>query len=272
MPFEFPIFATWTVDFIGERCNYKATGVKLGAAAVLLHCPSPVPHYGLAPLWRTVITLTMPSVVYLIALLVVVVGGLYWLILKSASKRIAAQFAILSEALGLDLNQPQPAMGGFVRPEPSVYGTHGGREVSISVPGKGLQNTRQIETVLKVAMQEKRFAAQITASGLLGGLRQRDGRGLERWKSGDSAFDTAWDVRVAPDQPAASVFSPGMRGQIAALLKAGKGNLYIGGGVIAYAELGLIASEATRQRFEEAVRLTFELAETIEAAEGLNRE
>lgn len=212
----------------------------------------------------------MFSAVFALVILVLAVVTLFWVILKNASQRIAAQFAVLAETFGLECHQPDTAMGGFIRPEPSLYGNYAGRELSISVPGKGLQNTRQIETVLKVELRDSAFAAQLTANGLLGGIRQRDGRGLERWRSGDGPFDAAWDVRVAPGAPAAQVFTPEIRSELAALLKAGKGNLYIGGGILAYAELGLIANEAVRLRFEQAIRNLYRLAETIEAAQGLN--
>lgn len=210
-----------------------------------------------------------PVVLFIVSLALGVLV-LYWIVLRNASRKIGVQYSQLADALELELNQPDPAMGGFIRPEPSVYGTHRDREISISVPGKGLQNTRQIETVLKVQLKEERFAAQVAASGLFGGLRQRDGRGMKRWKSGDEAFDGAWDIRVAPGQHTDAVFTPEIRQRMASLLKAGKGNLYIGGGVLAYAELGLISSDAIRERFEQIIDFLFELAETIEATKGLN--
>ena len=207
----------------------------------------------------------MSSPVVLIALLVVLVVAVYWIVLKNSSQSIAAQFVKLSDSLALELNAPAPMMGGFVRPEPSVYGDYAGREISISVPGKGMQNTRQIETVLKVQLKDESFAAQVAASGILGGISQRDGRGLERWKSGDEAFDAAWDVRARSGQATASVLTPEIRAGIAALLKEGKGNLYIGRGVMAYAELGLISKDATRERFERTIAFLGELGEKIEA-------
>jgi hypothetical protein len=211
----------------------------------------------------------MSPVVPSILLLVVAVSVFYWMVLKNAAQRIAAQYALLSEVLGLELHQPEPAMAGFIRPEPSVYGHYEGREISISVPGKGLQNTRQIETVLKVELRENTFAAQIAPSGFLGGFRQRDSGGMERWESGDADFDKAWDVRAAPGQAVASVLDLDMRESLTQLMRVKKGSLYIGGGTIAYAELGLISDEATRERFQEMIRVVFDLAETIEASQGL---
>ena len=123
--------------------------------------------------------------------LVVLVVATYWIALKNSSEKIGRQFQILSERLELQLDQPMPKMGGFLRPEPSLYGTYRGREMSISVPGKGLQNTRQIETLLKIGITDKNISAQLTATGPLGGLRQRDSGKQARWKSGDEKFDNA---------------------------------------------------------------------------------
>ena len=203
------------------------------------------------------------SPVVLIVLLVALVVVVYWIVLKNSSKSIARQFVKLSEGLELELNAPGPIMGGFIRPEPSVYGEHGGREISISVPGKGMQNTRQIETVLKLQLKNESFAAQVAASGILGGIRQRDGRGLQRWRSGEKAFDASWDVRARPEQDTASVFTPEIRTTMSELLKEGKGNLYIGRGVMAYAELGLISKDATRERFERMIAFLSDLGDTI---------
>lgn len=200
----------------------------------------------------------------LILAMVVLAVATYWLILLYASQKIVEQYRALAKILGIDLNEPRPVMGGLIRPEPSLYGHFDGREISISVPGKGLQNTRQNETVLKVRFNDPRFRAQVVAGGFLGGLKQRDARGLKRWNSGDPSFDSTWDLRAAPQQPTGQVFDAAVRERIAALLQAGKGSLYIGGSVIAYAEIGLISKESTRQRFETAVALAADLAETIE--------
>lgn len=198
--------------------------------------------------------------------LILGIAALYWMILKNSAEKIGAQFATLAESYGLELNQPDSAMGGFIRPEPSLYGEFKERELSISVPGKGMQNTRQIETVLKLEVKDKKFAAQLTGTGLLGGFRQRDGRGMTRWKSGDARFDASMDVRTNDAEQASEVFSAQRRRAIATLLKEGKGSIYIGGGVLAYAELGLIANDAVRTRFETVLLFFQELAEALEAA------
>ncbi|MEO0509735.1 MAG: hypothetical protein AAF065_07740 [Verrucomicrobiota bacterium] len=203
------------------------------------------------------------------AFFIVLIGGiavLYWIILRNSSQKIHHQYQQFSEKLELELNAPSPGMGGFIRPEPSVYGDYQGRELSISVPGKGLQNTRQIETVLKLELNDKALAAQLTGTGLLGGFRQRDSGRMARWKSGDEAFDAAVDVRTNRADLFTHTIGADLRKPLMDLLKAGKGSIYIGGGVIAYAELGLIANDMVRERFESVLILLLSLAQAIEAS------
>jgi len=196
--------------------------------------------------------------------LVLGIGAIYWILLKNAADKIHTQYGKLAEAYNLELNQPPPTLAGFIRPEPSVYGELDGRELSISVPGKGLQNTRQIETVLKLALREKSFSAQITGSGLFSSFRQRDSGGMQRWKIGDEQLDAALDVRTNQGDLCAHLFEDGRGQALADLIKAGKGSIYIGGGVLAYAELGLIANEAVRERFQSVLSLFTSAAEAIE--------
>ena len=207
----------------------------------------------------------IPTVLFI---LILALGGaaLFWIILKNSTEKIATQYAALADTFGLELNVPRPSMGGFVRPEPSLYGRFQGREVSISVPGKGLQNTRQIETVLKLELKQRKLAAQLTGTGLLGGFRQRDSRGMDRWKSGNEAFDAAVDARTNDLHLLDLALGPDLQQTLAEILKKGKGSIYIGGGVIAYAELGLIADDVVRERFELVLELCHKLAETIEAS------
>jgi hypothetical protein len=54
-------------------------------------------------------------------------------------------------------------------------------------------------------------------------------------------------------------------------LKSGKGTIYLGKSSLAYAELGLIANEARRERFEEVLKFLLDLAETIESSRGGDR-
>jgi hypothetical protein len=203
------------------------------------------------------------------------IGGLgalvfatFWLILRSSAAKIESQYRILSEKLGLALEVPSPKLGGFVRPEPSAYGQHRGREVSLSVPGKGLQNTRQIETVLKLELRDAALRAQFAPTGLLGSLGQRDSQTKERWRSQDAAFNAAIDVRSDAGPRLDQALSPELRRWLAGNLKKNRARLYIGNGTIAYARLGLVASDAVREHFETALELFCDFAETLEHSNG----
>ena len=94
----------------------------------------------------------MGSEIIFIIALIIAVAMVYWIVLKKSAEKIATQYQLLATRFELELNQSTSKMGGFIRPEPSIYGSYRGREMSISVPGKGLQNTRQIESVLKLEL------------------------------------------------------------------------------------------------------------------------
>ena len=204
------------------------------------------------------------EIIFIIAL-IVFVAAVYWIVLKSSAEKIATQYHLLAERFGLELNQAAVKMKGFIRSEPSVYGSYRGRDMSISVPGKGLQNTRQIESVLKLELKDSQLSAQITAAGPLGGLRQRDSDGQARWKSGDERFDHTIDVRTDQGGALAALLTKERRIWLTDTLKKSKATLYIGGGNLAYARLGLIANEATRKDFEAAAEFLCDLAESFEA-------
>ena len=204
------------------------------------------------------------EIIFIIAL-IIAVALVYWVVLKSSAEKIAAQYQLLAKRFELELNQPDVKMGGFIRPEPSVYGNYRDREISISVPGKGLQNSRQIESVLKLELKGSQLSAQLTAAGLLGGLRQRDSGGQARWKSGDEGFDHTVDVRTDQGGALAALLTEERRRWLTATLKKSKATLYIGGGNLAFARLGLIANEATRKDFEAAAEFLCDLAESVEA-------
>ena len=207
----------------------------------------------------------MGSEIIFIIALIILVALVYWIVLKSSAGKIATQYQLLATRFELALNQSAAKMRGFIRPEPSVYGTYRGREMSISVPGKGLQNTRQIESVLKLELKGSPLSAQLTTAGLLGGLRQRDSRGQARWKSGDERFDQSVDVRTDHSGALAELLTEERRIWLASNLKKSNATLYIGGGNLAYAKLGLIANEDTRKDFEMAAEFLCDLAESVEA-------
>ena len=207
----------------------------------------------------------MGSEIIFIIALIIAVAMVYWIVLKKSAEKIATQYQLLATRFELELNQSTSKMGGFIRPEPSIYGSYRGREMSISVPGKGLQNTRQIESVLKLELNGSHLSAQLTIAGSLGGLRQRDSRGQGRWKSGDERFDQTVDVRTDDGGALAALLTEERRMWLTSNLKRSKATLYIGGNNLAYAKLGLIANEATRRDFEAATEFLCDLAESVEA-------
>jgi len=201
-----------------------------------------------------------------ILMLVAAIVALYWFMVQQAAAKITAQYHKLAERFTLEMTEAQAQLAGFIRPEPFVHGDYRGRELSISVPGKGLQNTRQTETVLKVAVRTRGdFSLQMTASGMLGRLRQRDSGQKKRWLSGDPEFDRAIDVRTSDGVRLAMHLDRSSQQALAALLQGSRATIYLGQGTLAYAELGLIAGEAQRARFEQAVEVLCDCAETFEA-------
>ena len=204
-----------------------------------------------------------PSVIVPPVLALVSCAVVFWLILKYSSEKITKQYRTLADRFGLELEQAPPKMGGFVRPEPTVYGTYREREISFSAPGKGLKGSRQIETVLKVELKNQQLKGQFSVSGLLG-LGQRDHGGQARWQSGDEAFDTVVDARTDHGEQFAKVLTEERRHQLAEILKTSKATLYIAKGTMAYVKLGLIANEATRQGFEEVIEFLCDFAEAVE--------
>jgi hypothetical protein len=119
--------------------------------------------------------------------------------------------------------------------------------------------------VLKLELKGSQLSAQLTAAGPLGGLSQRDSRGQARWKSGDERFDQTVDVRTDHSEILVALLTEERRKWLASNLKKSKATLYIGGGNLAYAKLGLIANEATRKDFEAAAEFLCDLAESAEA-------
>lgn len=204
---------------------------------------------------------TAPFIIALAALVL----ALFWIILRSSSAKIEAQYQRLGEDLELELELPEPKLAGFVRNEPAAYGTYRGREISFSVPGKGLQNTRQIETVLKVELRDKTLGAQFAPAGIMGSLGQRDSGQKARWQSGDEAFDSTIDVRSDQSERLKSLLTTESLHWLAQSLKKHKAKLYIGGGVIAYTEIGLIANDTVRERFVATIEFLCDFAETVEA-------
>ncbi len=204
---------------------------------------------------------TAPFIIALAAL----VAAIFWILLRNSSSKIEAQYAKLAKEMELELEIPPPKMAGFIRNEPAAFGNYRDREISFSVPGKGLQNTRQIETVLKLELRDKTLEAQFAVAGIMGSLGQRDSGKKARWQSGNAAFDAAIDVRSDQGERLKELLPPESLGWLAQTLKKHKAKLYIGGGVLAYTEIGLIGNDAARERFESATEFLCDLAETVEA-------
>ena len=206
----------------------------------------------------------MLEIVFLITTLIGLVLSLFWIILKNSSTKIQAQYTKLAGKLGIKLGTPQPKLGGFIRSEPVAYGIYRGRDISFSAPGKGLQNTRQIETVLKIEVNNRVLKAQFAPTGIMGSLGQRDSRKLSLWKSGDTAFDSAIDVRSNQSDHLKSLLKAEISQFLIESLKKQNARLYIGNGIIAYTEIGLIADTVTRERFEKSVEILCDFAENAE--------
>ncbi len=199
-----------------------------------------------------------------IVMLSIGVAALFWLMVRHSSEKIMRQYRTIAQQLKVDLTEPKPQLAGFIRAEPFVHGVYRQREISISVPGKGLQNTRQIETIIKVKVDDESFTWQITATGLLGGFRQRDSGSKQRWLSGDSLFDSAIDVRTNDEVQFARIFDSDRRALIAQVLKDSKGTIAQRDGVLSFSEFGLIADDTKRERFLQLTELMCDLAEVVE--------
>ena len=206
----------------------------------------------------------MLEIAFLVTTLIGLVLSLFWIILQSSSIKIQTQYTQLTRKLGIKLETPPPKLGGFIRGEPVACGIYRGREISFSAPGKGLQNTRQIETVLKIELHNKVFNAQFAPTGIMGSLGQRDSGKLSLWKSGDITFDAAIDVRSDQSDHLKSLLTPEISQFLVQSLKKQNARLYIGNGIIAYTEIGLIADDVTRERFERSVEILCDFAENAE--------
>ncbi|MGC6424383.1 MAG: hypothetical protein ACON4O_05280 [Lentimonas sp.] len=199
-----------------------------------------------------------------VIVLALVVAAIFWVIVRSSSKKICAQYEKLARQLNVEMTQPEPQLGGFIRPEPFLYGSYRERAMSISVPGKGMQNTRQIETVLKLEVSDKSIKWQMTAKGLLSGMRQRDSGGMEHWTSGDREFDLAIDTRTNEPARLSRLLHETRLDAILKALKESKGSIYLGQGTIVFTRFGLISKDDERELFKQLTDLLCDLAEAIE--------
>ncbi|MGJ8637766.1 MAG: hypothetical protein ACSHYA_00095 [Opitutaceae bacterium] len=188
----------------------------------------------------------------------------FWMAVKKASVKICDQYAALGRQLDIEMTQPDPQLAGFIRPEPFLHGTYRGRAMSISVPGKGLQNTRQIETTLKVEVADQTIQWQMTAKSLLSKIRQRDSVGMEKWTSKTSVFDLAIDVRTNQSERLSRILHETRLEALRLILKDSKSAMYLGNGMMVYTKFGLISDIDERELFKRVTDLFCDLAEVIE--------
>lgn len=214
------------------------------------------------------ISVLMVLEICFVVTLAIGVAVVFWVMVRQSSEKIVRQYRKMAQQLKVSVTEPEAQLGGFIRSEPFIHGVYRRREMSISVPSKGLQNTRQIETVLKVKVDETSFTWQMTATGLLGGFRQRDSGSKARWVSGDSSFDTVVDVRTNDEDRFARIFHVDRRAVIAKILKGSKATITLREGVLSFAEFGLIADDLKRERIMEITELLCDLAEVAEVVEG----
>ena len=203
--------------------------------------------------------------ILLILALAVGVTVLFWWMLRASAQKTADQFRRMAEHFELELTVPEPSMAGFLRPEPFVHGSYRGRELSISAPGQGLQNTRQSETMIKLKLAPSTLTMQMTSSGLLGKIQQRDSGQKNRWLSGDAAFDAAVDVRTNDGVRLAMILGEEQQRTLLSLMKNSNAAIYLGKGVLSLVETGLVADDKTRERFEQSTEVLCDLAEALEA-------
>lgn len=190
--------------------------------------------------------------------------AIFWIALKVSSSRISGQYQKLAKHFGLEMEQAPVKMGGFVRPDPALFGKYREREVSFSAPGKGLKGSRQTESLLKVELRNRKLKAQIAPKGLFGGLGQKASSGQGRWTSGDEVFDRAVDVRSKNEDLLEKLMTDERRSRMAELLREARATLYIGDGILAFAKLGLIGDESSRVHMEKAVEFLCDFAEAVE--------
>ena len=200
---------------------------------------------------------------FVIALTVGVIA-LFWLIVRNSSDKIVHQYRKMAQQLELSVTEPQARLAGFVRSEPFIHGIYRHREMSISVPAKGLQNTRQIETVVKIKVNSGTFTWQVTSTGLIGRLRQLDSGTKSRWNSGDPVFDAMVDVRTSDEGRFGRIFDEARRSVVLNILRGSKGSIKLRGDVLSFEEFGLIADDPTRERYMEITEVLCQLAEVVE--------
>lgn len=201
----------------------------------------------------------------LIAVFVVAGPIIFWFLVRKGAMRSSEHFEALAEQFSLQLTTGEPRMFGFIRPEPFVHGTYRGREVSIAAGGRGLQGTREVETVIKIAAKTGNFRLQMTRSGRLAKMKQRDAGKDKPFKTGLPDFDGPFDLRGNRAPETARLLTPDMRQRMLEALSGSTGTLYLRNDMGVFVEYGLITSEEQRLKAAQRLDLLIDMAEGVEA-------
>lgn len=180
------------------------------------------------------------------------------------SKQVIRQFETLGERFGLEITVPQASLGGLYQRNPTLYGKHADREMSIYPRGYGMDNTRQTDVALRIETRApKEFALTFAKRNAIAKLGQM--RRLEVCETGDAAFDKAFSLRSNNPGAASALFGAEMRERICGVWKADSGFLSLHDRILAYEEMGLPRSEAQSNHLEEVAKLCLELADALDA-------
>jgi len=174
-------------------------------------------------------------------------------------------YETLARDLSLELTTGTPKLWGFIRPEPFVHGHYRGREVSIAAGGRGLQGTREVETVIKVGGKTGNFRLQVTRSGKLAKMKQRDAGKDKPFKTGLLEFDQHFDLRGNRAPETSRLLNKEIREQMLACLAGSTGTLYLRNDMAVFVEYGLLTSEARRLKTVTRLELLINMLEAIEA-------
>ncbi|MEY3773324.1 MAG: hypothetical protein RLZZ129_104 [Verrucomicrobiota bacterium] len=197
------------------------------------------------------------SVLMMVAFFVVVPVLAVWAMIHS-TRKMRAQFERLAANLGLLLDPPEPPRG-ITAPPPSLVGSIRGKAVKIHVysTGSGKSRTTWTEVVVTpVLAGDMTFG--FTREGF--GTRVMQLFGAKEIKVGNREFDEAWFVQTnRPDFLRAALLP-----ELQQKFRPFRGVCKLEQGLVTYTERGLLANEATRHRFEQAMELACDLADLAE--------
>ena len=197
------------------------------------------------------------SVLMMVAFFVGVPVLAVWAMIHS-TRKMRTQFERLAANLGLRLDPPQPPRG-ITAPPPSLVGSIRGKAVKIHTysTGSGKSRTTWTEVVVTpVLAGDMTFG--FTREGF--GTRVMQLFGAKEIKVGNREFDEAWFVQTnRPDFLRAALLP-----ELQQKFRPFRGVCKLEQGLVTYTERGLLANEATRHRFEQAMELACDLADLAE--------